>query len=34
MEVETGIFGAFMKVDLLNNGPVTIILEKEYDEEN
>ena len=34
VEVETGIFGAFMKVDLLNNGPVTIILEKEYDEEN
>lgn len=31
-EVETGVFGAFMKVDLLNNGPVTIILEKEYDD--
>ncbi len=27
--VETGEFGAYMKVDLLNNGPVTIILEKE-----
>ena len=27
--VETGKFGAFMKVELLNNGPVTIILEKE-----
>lgn len=30
--VETGVFGAFMKVDLLNNGPVTILLEKEFDE--
>ena len=29
VEVETGKFGAFMKVNLLNNGPVTIILEKE-----
>ena len=28
--VETGEFGAFMKVSLLNNGPVTIILEKEF----
>ena len=27
-EVETGIFGAHMEVELLNNGPVTIILEK------
>ena len=27
-KVETGIFGAHMDVDLLNNGPVTIILEK------
>lgn len=26
--VETGIFGADMKVELLNDGPVTIILEK------
>lgn len=33
VEVETGIFGAFMKVNLLNNGPVTILLEKEFDEE-
>jgi len=33
VEVETGVFGAFMKVDLLNNGPVTIILEKEFNEE-
>ena len=31
IEVETGEFGAFMKVNLLNNGPVTILLEKEYD---
>ncbi len=28
---ETGEFGAFMKVSLVNNGPVTIILEKEFD---
>ena len=26
--VETGIFGAHMEVELLNNGPVTIVLEK------
>ena len=26
--VETGIFGAHMEVELLNSGPVTIILEK------
>ena len=26
--VETGIFGADMKVELLNDGPVTIVLEK------
>lgn len=31
VEVETGKFGAFMKVSLLNNGPVTIILEKEFE---
>ena len=31
VEVETGEFGAFMKVSLLNNGPVTILLEKEYE---
>ena len=30
VDVETGVFGAFMKVNLLNNGPVTILLEKEY----
>ena len=29
--VETGKFGAFMKVNLLNNGPVTILLEKEFE---
>lgn len=29
VKVEEGIFGADMKVQLLNNGPVTIILEKE-----
>ena len=28
-KVETGIFGADMKVSLLNDGPVTIMLEKE-----
>lgn len=27
-KVETGVFGAHMKVDLLNDGPVTIILDK------
>ena len=31
VETETGEFGAFMKVSLLNNGPVTILLEKEFD---
>lgn len=31
VDVETGEFGAFMKVSLLNNGPVTILLEKEYE---
>ena len=28
IKVEAGIFGAHMKVELLNDGPVTIILEK------
>jgi len=28
IKVEQGIFGADMKVELLNDGPVTIILEK------
>ena len=32
IEVETGEFGAFMKVSLLNDGPVTILLEKEVDD--
>ena len=32
VETETGVFGAFMKVSLLNNGPVTILLEKEFEE--
>ena len=27
LEVETGVFGADMKVELLNDGPVTIILD-------
>ena len=27
--VETGIFGADMKVDLLNDGPVTILLDSD-----
>lgn len=31
-DVETGVFGAFMQVSLLNNGPVTILLEKEFDD--
>lgn len=30
IDVETGQFGAFMKVSLVNNGPVTILLEKEF----
>ncbi len=29
IDVETGIFGADMKVSIVNDGPVTIILEKE-----
>lgn len=29
VHVETGIFGADMKVDLLNDGPVTIIVDSE-----
>lgn len=27
LDVETGVFGADMKIDLLNDGPVTILLE-------
>ena len=29
IKVETGIFGADMKVDILNDGPVTILLESD-----
>ncbi len=29
IKVETGVFGADMKVSLINDGPVTIMLEKE-----
>lgn len=29
IRVETGIFGAEMKISLINDGPITIILEKE-----
>ena len=29
IKVETGIFGADMKVDFVNDGPITILLEKE-----
>ena len=32
IEVQKGIFGADMKVSLVNDGPVTIILEKENQE--
>ena len=28
IKVETGIFGADMKIDFINDGPITIILEK------
>ncbi len=31
MEVQSGIFGAFMGVSLINDGPVTIIIEKEFE---
>ena len=31
--VETGEFGAYMKVSLLNDGPVTILLEKDFSED-
>ena len=34
IEVETGEFGAYMKVDLLNDGPVTILLEKDFSEDD
>ena len=29
MKVEEGIFGADMKIELLNDGPVTIMLDSE-----
>lgn len=32
IQVEKGVFGADMKVSLINDGPVTIILEKEHEE--
>ena len=32
LHVEKGIFGAHMEVSLLNNGPVTILLEKNHEE--
>jgi D-tyrosyl-tRNA(Tyr) deacylase len=32
IHVETGEFGGFMNVSLNNNGPVTIIMEKEYND--
>ena len=31
-EVKTGVFGADMKVELINNGPVTIIIDSELKE--
>ena len=34
VNVETGIFGADMKVTFTNDGPVTILLEKENNSEN
>ena len=32
--VETGEFGAYMKVSLLNDGPVTILLEKDFSKDD
>jgi D-tyrosyl-tRNA(Tyr) deacylase len=32
--VETGVFGAMMLVEIHNDGPVTIMLEKEHDNFN
>lgn len=34
VHVETGEFGAYMEVSLLNDGPVTIILEKDFSEDD
>lgn len=31
IHVETGIFGAYMNVELVNEGPVTIIIDKDFD---
>ncbi len=31
-KIETGIFGADMKVELLNDGPVTIVMDSKYRE--
>ncbi|HEX8676524.1 MAG TPA: D-aminoacyl-tRNA deacylase, partial [Segetibacter sp.] len=31
-QIETGIFGADMKVELLNDGPVTIIIDSKHKE--
>ena len=31
IKVETGIFGEDMKVSLINNGPITIIIDSKYD---
>jgi D-aminoacyl-tRNA deacylase len=28
IKIETGVFGASMKVELVNNGPITLVLEK------
>ncbi|MBT3419485.1 MAG: D-tyrosyl-tRNA(Tyr) deacylase [Candidatus Magasanikbacteria bacterium] len=32
VKVETGVFGAYMQVSLVNDGPVTLLLEKETQE--
>ena len=29
-DVQTGIFGAMMQVELINDGPVTLIIEREH----
>lgn len=31
VHVETGVFGEDMKVSLINNGPITIIIDSKYD---
>ncbi len=33
IRVETGVFAAMMKIDSLNDGPVTFIIEKKYDKD-